>query len=193
MAISGIEAAVDRTVQRLSPDARVQEDVKAAFLDLFEELFDRLTAAQQGARGPAAPAAAVGPTTLYSLEQPGAAAVRTRDVVGSGVISLLKEPDLPPLELLSMDLAAGDPQYNQREAMLRERLDLGALEQRLRSLADSHGVTYNSEDLAGVLRNAGYDAVHLGSTERYMAAVERLIGYAEDRYRAGASNVPGAA
>lgn len=193
MAVSGIEAAIDRTAQRLSPDTQVQEDVKAAFLDLFEELFERLTATQQGPAPAPAQAAVVGPTTLYSLEPQSAPTVRTRDVVSSGVISLLKDPDQAPLELLSMDLAAGDPQYNRREAMLRERLDLGALEQRLRSLAESHGVTYNGEDLAGVLRNAGYDAVHLGSTERYMAAVERLIGYAEDRYRAGASNVPGVA
>jgi len=33
--------------------------------------------------------------------------------------------------------------------------------------------------LEGILRNAGYGAAHLGSTERYMASVETFIGEAE--------------
>ena len=44
----------------------------------------------------------------------------------------------------------------------------------------------------GVLRNAGYDATHLGSSERYMAAIEKFVGEAEKNYRQRAGNVPGA-
>ena len=37
------------------------------------------------------------------------------------------------------------------------------------------GVTFTQGDLGGVLRNAGYDAAHLGASDRYMAAIERFV------------------
>jgi hypothetical protein len=85
----------------------------------------------------------------------------------------------------------GDTGYNDREALLRARLDLPALERRLRASAESLGIAYSPEDLNGVLRNAGYDAVHLGSSERYMAAIEHAMLSAEATHRRGASNIPG--
>lgn len=105
--------------------------------------------------------------------------------------SLLVDPALPSLELLPSDLVAGDLQYNEREVVLRERLDLSALEDRLRASAAEAGSEFHSSDLEGVLRNAGYDGAHLGSSERYMAAIERFVGEAENTYRQRSSNIPG--
>ena len=75
--------------------------------------------------------------------------------------------------------------------MLRERLDIPALEQRLRSSAQSYGIEYHVSDLEGVLRNAGYGSAHLGSSERYMATIEKFIANAEQNYSQRSSNVPG--
>jgi len=106
-------------------------------------------------------------------------------------LSLLRDKQAPILELLSGDLKAGDSQYNQREGMLRERLDLTELERRLQQEAKALDVTYDRSDLEGILRNAGYDATHLGSSERYMAAIEKYVGEARNNYRQRSSNTPG--
>ena len=81
--------------------------------------------------------------------------------------------------------------YNEREATLRDRLNVSELEQRLRGYAQSVGVDYSATDLDGVLRNAGYGAAHLGSSDRYMAAVEHFTNEAFKNYRERAGNVPG--
>jgi hypothetical protein len=86
---------------------------------------------------------------------------------------------------------AEDPAYNQREVELRDRLDMPELERRLRSSAQAFGVEYDASDLEGILRNAGYGAAHLGSSERYMAAIEKFAGQAESTYRTRAGNIPG--
>ena len=96
------------------------------------------------------------------------------------------------LEQLSNDLRASDGQYNEQEVLLRQGLDLDAIEGLLRASAKGLGVEYDRSDLEGVMRNAGYGASHLGSTERYMSAVETLVGEAEKRYRQRAGNVPAA-
>ena len=95
------------------------------------------------------------------------------------------------LELLSNDLTSASPLYNEREAMLREGLNLDGIEQHLKSKAREMDVEYDRSDLEGILRNSGYGAAHLGSTERYMAAVQKFIGEAENNYRQRSSNVPG--
>ena len=105
--------------------------------------------------------------------------------------SLLRNPQLEPLAVLPA--TAATEEYNTREAMLRERLNLPELEGRLRSAADAQGIDYSSEDLAGVLRNAGYDAVHLGSSDRYMAAIERMTAETIAKYQERANNAPGQA
>jgi hypothetical protein len=106
--------------------------------------------------------------------------------------ALWKDASLQGLAQLSNDLTADDPIYNQREAELRDRLDVNELEQRLRGYAQSVGVEYSSTDLDGILRNAGYGASHLGSSDRYMAAVEHFTNEAYANYRQRAGNIPGA-
>jgi hypothetical protein len=105
--------------------------------------------------------------------------------------SLLRDPQAPMLEQLSNDLTAGDPRYNQRESQLRAGLDLTELEHRLQEEAKAMDVSYDRSDLEGILRNAGYDATHLGSSERYMAAIEKYVGEAKNNYRQRSTNVPG--
>jgi hypothetical protein len=105
--------------------------------------------------------------------------------------TLWKDASLQGLELVSDDHTADDPIYNERESTLRDRLDVSELERRLRGYADSVGVEYSSTDLDGILRNAGYGAAHLGSSDRYMAAVEHFANEAYKNYRERAGNIPG--
>ena len=58
-------------------------------------------------------------------------------------------------------------------------------------IADSVGVQYSSTDLDGILRNAGYGAAHVGSSDRYMTAVERFTNEAFKNYRERAGNIAG--
>ncbi len=180
MAISGIESAIDRTVEKLSADRGVQEDVKAAFMALLDEL--RGIAVSDSARGSAAGGNATTPLTGGSPFAEMTAAPRANGY------SLLQNPALEPLAALPA--TAATEEYNTREAMLRERLNLPELEGRLRSAAAAQGLDYGSDDLAGVLRNAGYDAVHLGSSERYMAAIERMTSETIANYQRRAGNTP---
>lgn len=106
-------------------------------------------------------------------------------------LSLLRDRESPLLQQLSNDLVAGDPQYNQREGLLRDRLDLDGIERRLQDAARALDVSYDRSDLDGILRNAGYDAAHLGSSERYMSAIEKYLGEAEKNYRQRSTNIPG--
>lgn len=188
MAISGIEAAIDRTVEKLSADHRVQDDVKAAFLALLDQL--RGIAASDSARGSSGAGGgnATMPLTGASPLADLSAAAHAPRVNG---YTLLKDSNLEPLATLPA--TADATHYNAREAMLRERLNLGELERRLRSGAEAQGIDYGGDDLAGVLRNAGYDGVHLGSSERYMAAIERMTTETIANYSVRANNVPGQA
>jgi hypothetical protein len=119
-----------------------------------------------------------------------AATATGRPLTSAFAQQFLLDPSLNSFEELP-DLGPFDPSYDQREAMLRARLDLPALERRLRASAESLGIAYSPEDLNGVLRNAGYGASHLGSSERYMAAIERCMLSAEATHRRGAFNIPG--
>jgi hypothetical protein len=106
--------------------------------------------------------------------------------------ALLKNSGAAPLyDILSSSNTAESPLYNEREALMREQLNLDAIEQHLKSKAREQGVEYDRSDLEGILRNSGYGAAHLGSTERYMAAVQKFIGEAENNYRQRSSNIPG--
>ena len=67
----------------------------------------------------------------------------------------------------------------------------GAVENHLRKVAESYEIEFHKSDLDGILRNSGYGAAHLGSTERYMAAVQKFISEAENNYRQRAGNTPG--
>ena len=186
MSVARIETAVERVTQQLSSDPRVQREAKAAFLELLDQVINKW-----GVNTPAASPAnrAASMPFLTSTDTP--VAQRATWGSSSSTSSLLLEPALPSLEQLPDTLTAEDSQYNEREVMLRERLDIPALEQRLRSSAQSYGIEYHVSDLEGVLRNAGYGSAHLGSSERYMATIEKFIANAEQNYSQRSSNVPG--
>jgi len=172
--INGIDtAAIDNLLERIPGGSAVQKDIKAAFVDLLKRVV------RESAKSTAAPA-------------PGETPAKATAASTATATTLWKDASLQGLEQLSNDLTAEDPAYNQREATLRDRLNVGELEQRLRGYAESVGVEYSSTDLDGILRNAGYGAAHLGSSDRYIAAVERFTNEAFKNYRERASNIPGA-
>jgi len=180
--------------ERLATERRLADDLKAAA---------PMTPASTPAAAPASatPAPAAPETTAPAVETtpvvaspapaPAPATSSAQGRLSATALSFLTDSRLPMLEMLPGNLTAGDAQYNTREVMLRERLNLQEVEKRLRGAAQSLNVSYDQSDLEGVLRNAGYDAAHLGSTERYMAAVEKFVGEAENNYRQRAGNVPG--
>jgi hypothetical protein len=174
--INGIESAIDRVVNQLPVGQSAQQDIRAAFVELLDRVVKETTTTPAAAN--ATPATA---TQLMPEAKP----------ASNGGASLWKDASLQSLDLLSNDLTAADPAYNEREGMLRDRLDLPELENRLRGYAESLGVEYSSSDLDGILRNAGYGAAHLGSSDRYMAAVEKFTGEAYKNYRERAGNIPG--
>jgi len=165
--INGIESAIDGLVNQIPGGQGVKQDIKAAFVSLLDRVV------RESAQNTSAPATTPAITTTASAT------------------TLWKDASLQGLAQLSNELTADDPIYNEREAMLRDRLDLPELEQRLRGYAGSLGVEYSSTDLDGILRNAGYGAAHLGSSDRYMSSVEHFTNEAFKNYRARAGNVPG--
>lgn len=182
--INGIDtAAIDNLVNQIPGGSAVQKDIKAAFVDLLE----RVVRENAKSTSTPAPAATTPPSTATATQlMPEATSSSS-----TSASTLWKDASLQGLELLSSDHTADDPIYNEREATLRDRLDVSELERRLRGYADSMGVEYSSTDLDGILRNAGYGAAHLGSSDRYMAAVEHFTGEAYKNYRERAGNVPG--
>ncbi|HET9267936.1 MAG TPA: hypothetical protein VFO31_07215 [Vicinamibacterales bacterium] len=176
--INGIDtAAIDNLLKEIPGGSAVQKDIKAAFVDLLERVV------RESAKSTAAPAPSETPAKPVATAPAAATATAT---------TLWKDASLQGLEQLSNDLTAADPAYNEREATLRDRLNVGELERRLRGYAESVGVEYSSTDLDGILRNAGYGAAHLGSSDRYIAAVERFTSEAFKNYRERAGNLPGA-
>ena len=175
-------------------ERRLADDLKS----MAAPMTSAAPAAAPAAAGTTTPAAApeatapVAPTTTAAAVTSAAPAAATAyQRLSSTAVSFLNDPRQPMLELLPGTLAAGDSQYNAREVMLRERLNLQEVERRLRGAAEALSVSYDKSDLDGVLRNAGYDAAHLGSSERYMAAIEKFVGEAENNYRQRAGNTPG--
>ena len=178
--INGIESAIDRVVNQLPVGQSTQQDIRKAFVELLDRVVTESVA------GAAAPTASGTPVTATQLLPE----VKTSATPGGA--SLLTDATLPSLAQLSNDLTAADPAYNEREGTLRSRLNLPELERRLRGYAESLGVEYSSTDLDGILRNAGYGAAHLGSSDRYMAAVDTFTNEAFNNYRQRAGNIPGA-
>jgi hypothetical protein len=178
--INGIDtAAIDNLVNQIPGGSAVQKDIKAAFVDLLERVV------RESAKSTSTPTSTPAPATATATQLMPAATASTSPS------SLWKDASLQGLEQLSNDLTAEDSAYNDREVTLRDRLDVSELERRLRGYAQSMGVEYSSTDLDGVLRNAGYGAAHLGSSDRYMAAVERFTNEAFKNYRERAGNIPG--
>jgi hypothetical protein len=181
---NAIQSAIDNLVNQIPGGQAVQQDIKQAFVSLL----DRVVRESVTSDATATPATTPAPTSTATATQ----LMPTVKASSSNAASLWKDASLQGLEQLSNDLTAEDPAYNERETMLRGRLDLTELEHRLRGYAESMGVEYSSTDLDGILRNAGYGAAHLGSSDRYMAAVEHFTNEAYKNYRERASNVPGA-
>ena len=177
--INGIDtAAIDNLVNQIPGGSAVQKDIKQAFVDLLDRVV------RESAKSSSAPATSEPVTATATQLIPEATAP-------SKASSLWKDASLQSLEPLSNELSAADSAYNEREAALRGRLDVTELERRLRGYADSVGVQYSSTDLDGILRNAGCGAAHLGSSDRYMTAVERFTNEAFKNYRERAGNIPG--
>ena len=184
---NAIQSAIDNLVNQIPGGQAVQQDIKAAFVNLLDRVVRESVTSEANA-APVTTPAATAPST--------ATATQLMPTVKSSAASagtLWKDASLQGLAQLSNDLTADDPAYNEREATLRDRLDVSELEHRLRSYAGSMGVEYSSTDLDGILRNAGYGAAHLGSSDRYMAAVEHFTNEAFKNYRERSSNVPGIA
>jgi len=179
--INGIDsAAIDSLINQIPAGAAAQKDIKQAFVDLLERVV------RESTQNTATPAPSATPATATQL-MPTATAAAASTSAGS----LWKDVSLQGLEQLSNDLTAEDSAYNERESTLRDRLDVSELEHRLRGYAQSMGVEYSSTDLDGILRNAGYGAAHLGSSDRYMAAIEHFTNEAYKNYRERAGNIPG--
>jgi len=199
MQLTGIDATLKRLAEQV-PKGQIQPNASDSFQTLIETLGSQIKAAIQEASSrpgsshtasPATPATAgtrAVPATAATPDLPEVATTRRLTAFQQSVL----RSSAPMLEQLSHDLRASDPQYNERETQLRGGLDLDAIEGRLRASAKRLGVDYDKSDLEGILRNAGYGAAHLGSTERYMSAVENFLGEAERRYRQRAGNTPGA-
>ena len=177
--INGIDTtAIDNLVNQIPGGSAVQKDIKQAFVDLLDRVV------RESAKGASAPASGEPTVTATATQLLPEGAHTTAS-------SLWKDASLQGLAQLSNELSAEDSVYNEREATLRDRLNVPELEHRLRGYAESMGVEYSSTDLDGVLRNAGYGAAHLGSSDRYMAAVERFTNEAFKNYRERAGNIPG--
>ncbi len=176
--------AIDATLKQLAeqlPKGQTRGTAPDVFQSLIDSLSTHIKAAIADAAGAKTPA----------VGEPGPVPAHTTSALTPFQQSLLKATDTPMLEQLSDDLTAASSLYNEREAQLRDGLDVSAIEQRLRASAKGLGVAYDQSDLDGILRNAGYGAAHLGSTERYLASVETFIGEAEKNYRQRAGNTPG--
>mgnify|MGYP006273376303 CR=1 FL=1 len=187
MQLTAIDATLKQIADQL-PKAQTRTNAPDVFQSLVESLSRQIRAAiEDAAAEGGAPAASPGAPAASA-----ASAGRTTSQLTPFQQSLLREPGGAMLEQLSDELTAESPLYNERESTLRDGLDLSRIERRLQETARGLGVTYDRSDLDGILRNAGYGAAHLGSTERYMASVEKFIGEAERRYRERAGNAPGA-
>jgi len=186
MQLTGIDATLKRLAEQV-PKGQVQPNASDSFQTLIETLGSQIKAAIQEASSrpgsshaasPATPGTAgtrAVPATPATPDLPEVATTRRLTAFQQSVL----RSSAPMLEQLSHDLRASDPQYNERETQLRGGLDLDAIEGRLRASAKRLGVDYDKSDLEGILRNAGYGAAHLGSTERYMSAVENFLGVAQ--------------
>lgn len=178
MQMTAIDATLKQLVEQL-PKGQTRGNAPDVFQSLIESLSTHIkTAIADAAKTPA-------------IGEPGTVPAHTTSALTPFQQSLLKGADTPILGQLSDDLTAASTLYNEREAQLRDGLDVAAIEQRLRASAKGLGVEYDQSDLDGILRNAGYGAAHLGSTERYLASVETFIGEAEKNYRQRAGNTPG--
>jgi hypothetical protein len=190
MLAKGIDTTIRELIEQLPQGGNGKNantlDFEALIAPLAAQLSSAIVAATQQAASTASPAAIAPASTAPETAAPTAA-----QRLNLFQLSLLRDRNSTLMQQLPNELTAGDAQYNQREALLRDNLDINELERRLQASARDFEVPYDRSDLEGVLRNAGYDAAHLGSSERYMAAIERFMGEARKNYERGATNIPG--
>lgn len=176
-------SAIDATLKQLAD--QLPKGQTRGTTDVFRSLIDSLSSQIKSAIADASAGKSTEPAA-------GTVSAHTTSALTPFQQSLLKNSDATMYAQLSDDLTAESSLYNEREALLRDGLDVAAIEQRLRASARNFGVEYDRSDLDGILRNAGYGAAHLGSTERYLTSVETFIGEAEKTYQRRAGNTPGA-
>jgi hypothetical protein len=193
---NAIDATLNQLVNEL-PKSLGRTNGGPDFQAIIETLKQQIvTAIDQAARGALAGTAPGTTTTTPTAPAPTTPAnahttTKTTSQLTPSQQSLLRSAGNAPLyELLPMDLTAGHSLYNERETLMRQELNVDGIEQQLKSKASALGVEYDRSDLEGILRNSGYDATHLGATERYMTAVQRFIGEAENNYRQRSTNTP---
>ena len=193
MSVTGIEAMGRHATEPFSGQV-AQLDVVEQFREIVEQTVGAMNGRchlETGLPHEATATTPAGPAAVATQPMQSISTSSSHRALAPASASLVRDPALPSLELLSADLVAGDPQYNAREVILRERLDLSALETRLKASAAAAEVDFHQSDLDGVLRNAGYDGEHLGSSDRYMASIEKFMGEAESRYQHRSTNIPG--
>lgn len=86
---------------------------------------------------------------------------------------------------------AGDPEYNARQKEFESATNWGKIESELKAAASAAGLAYDPSDLAGIRRNAGYDASHQGASGGYISALDRSIANARQNYEQRRDNSPG--
>lgn len=132
MSLPSIETLGGQAVEPFSRQP-ARSEVVEQFREIVEQMVGRLNAhrhldTEAPARA-AAPglgvSAAVATQLMLSVPTP------SRHGLSATGSSMLLDPDLPLLDSLSADSVAGDKEYNAREVVFRERLDLQALESRL--------------------------------------------------------------
>ncbi len=193
MLMNGIDTTIRDLIAQLPKGINAGTTNPDDFEKLIAPLAAQITSAIVSAvTQPAAPATGASSGTSSnptSTTSSAPDALNPKTHLNAYQLSLLRDQDAPMLEQLS-NVGSGDPQYNQHESVMRDRLNLNELEHQLQDSAASLHVTYDRSDLDGVLRHAGYDSSHLGSSERYMAAVEKYMGEARTRYQERATNIP---
>ena len=131
MSSNGVEMldsrAVDRALESFDVNGQLgNHGVAEEFRAMVEGLVERMLADRLAET--AAPTPDVvpdsGPSGAVATPPVPPSLTATGRSLGANASSMLLEPDKPLLKALANDLAAGDPHCNQREVLLRERLDL---------------------------------------------------------------------
>lgn len=99
-------------------------------------------------------------------------------------------PDAPEGVRAYTDKEQGAEWYNEQQQGFESGDTLGQYEQKLKAAAAEKGVEYDPSDLAGLQRNAGYDAAHLGSEDQWKMQLDKYFNNALQNYDERATNDP---
>jgi hypothetical protein len=129
MLTKGIDTTIRELIAQLPQGLSGGATTASDFEKLIAPLAAEISSAIVAASAQTTPAA----TTASTTTTVSSSAAQSR--LSTFQLSVLRDKDSPMLEQLANDLTAGDQQYNQREGLLRERLDLTELEHRLQESA----------------------------------------------------------